>query len=217
MPWRPRQSTKTPDIYKVLNSLNFRATQPTAHRLLRGLVTLAALSGCLLPQDPQVLPDLPPAKNTPPQVVDTDVRPVGTSITIKVGMGCQPQKTITFEVPVKDQDYDEARGAYTDKISSLWIVDPNGANGGFPGRAAPPYSSTDVRFIRNPSEILSAGSTLTVAGQHVLQVIVADGDLVGIGIPQPVPKPLPDGGTFEDPTFTDSYQWNVLTEQGVCP
>jgi hypothetical protein len=199
-----------------LNSLNFIEPRDAAQRLLMGIFLLAALSGCLLPQDPQVLPDLPPPKNTPPQIVDQNVKPPGTSITIKVGMLCMPQMTL-FEVPVDDQDYDEARGAYTDKITSLWIVDPNGANGGFPGRAAPPFSPSKTRTIRNPTEILSAGSALTVPGQHVLQVIVADGDLVGIGMPEPVLKPLPDGGTFKDPTYTDSYQWNVLTVQGVCP
>jgi hypothetical protein len=200
-----------------LNSLNFIEPRRTAQRLLTGVFLLAALSGCLLPQDIQVLPDLPPAKNTAPQILDEGVRPNVTSITIKVGMGCKPNLTTGFEVPVKDDDYDEARGAYTDKISSLWIVDPNGTNPGFPGRAAPPFSPTDVRLLGNPSEILGAGSALTVAGPHVLQVIVADGDLVGIGMPEPVFKPLPDGGTFEDPTYTDSYQWNVLTVQGVCP
>lgn len=188
----------------------------SARRLLWGLLPLAALAGCLLPQDSQVLPDLPPAKNTPPLIVDQQVQPSSTSVTLKVGMGCSPQKTV-FEVPVQDNDFDEARGAYTDKITSLWIVDPNGASGGFPGRAAPPFSQTLTRLIKNPTEILGAGSALTVPGQHVLQVIISDGDLVGIGIPQPISKPLPDGGVLEDPTYTDSYQWNVLTEQGVCP
>jgi hypothetical protein len=53
-------------------------------------------------------------------------------------------------------------------------------------------------------------------GDHVVEVLVADGALVNRD-PQPRTVILLDGGTALDPSYAVTYAWTVTVLAGPCP
>lgn len=191
-----------------------RSTPPLASRLLHssvvrwvGVFLLAVLvGGCLLPQDDDVLPLLPPKKNRPPRLLITTLEP--TQVTSSGnGPNCLP---LEFRASVEDPDI-------ADLIAVKWYVDPAGL-GSDPVKKEQGLR-IDGKTIRDDQARLSlqvtgAGELATV-GRHVVEILVSDGQLIERS-PQPRPITLADGGTDLNPTYTDSAFWIVDIRPGDC-
>jgi hypothetical protein len=79
-------------------------------------------------------------------------------------------------------------------------------NGGKPERPDP--AEYDVSF--------EVPGPLQQPGEHVVEVLVADGPLVNRD-PQPRVVILLDGGTALDPSYAVTYAWVVTVNPGPCP
>lgn len=185
------------------------ADAPAMARLLL-LVTCAAASGCLLPQDDVVYPDLPPAKNSPLRIVAT--KPQQAIITVPIGTtpGCKPE----FNATVVDPDHK------SDSIRSLWFVDPQG--GDFMTARLIVSGATvfpnvnDGRTVTAPTAVITQLSSLNDGRPHNLWVFVTDGEFVGATLDTfKLNRTLPDGTTVEDSAYIDSFWWQV--EVQACP
>jgi hypothetical protein len=187
-----------------------------AGRLLCGALAALLVQGCLLPQDDQVLPLLPPAKNTPPRIFSA--KPEQTT-TLTLGDRCP---RLAFSVLIEDRDVDpeitDGGRRYLDVLRHRWFVDDSKV--GVIGR---PFeaSATAIRAAAAAPELLfSAGSALAAAtpNPHKLTVVVSDGEFGEGKEPRPgPPQPLPDGGRIEQQTYTDEYTWLVTTDLSPCP
>ena len=171
-----------------------------------GLLAPVVMGGCLVPQDYRFSDDPPPFKNNP--VTIASPFPDGTVLTTYNGEG-GPTATacrLTFRVSASDPDLD-------DLITVRWFADYDRTpvilqedllqNLGSPTRG-PVELTMDLGVPGNP---LSSQAT------HVLEVLVADGQLVNR---TPLPRSSdPDAGV--NPSFVDQYAWIVKTEPGDCP
>lgn len=169
-------------------------------------------SGCLIPQDDQVIEELPQRRNMPLRIVTRS--PEGPQTTYYTMSSCAPAQS--FALVVSDDDT-------VDVIDSMWFIDqdPNTV----PFRTSPKApSNSPTREIKAP-----AASTFTNAlanlplGTHLLTVYVSDtpfneveNQLVTAG-PRLVPIKLADGGsvTVSDPGYVDSFTWVLQVER--CP
>lgn len=169
-------------------------------------------SGCLIPQDDQVLDDLPPRRNTPLRIVNRD--PEGPQTTYYTQTSCAPPQG--FSLAVSDDDT-------VDFIYSLWFIDQDPNTVPFTTTPKPPGSSA-TREIKAPSAstFTNALANLTL-GTHLLTVYVADtafnevdNQLVTAG-PRQVELKTADGGTVvvPDPGYVDSFTWVLQVER--CP
>ncbi len=130
----------------------------------------AGASGCLLPQDDQVLPRIPSSQNLPPIILDTQRKPIQTPTTVSIGPTCTPE----FQVLVKD---DSAT------IQHKWFVDPesdyippaDGTNAGYQGESQSGTAET-IRVIKAPSAFFAYLKNQT-GGKHRVDVVVTDGNL----------------------------------------
>ncbi|MFT3708294.1 MAG: hypothetical protein QM817_11630 [Archangium sp.] len=169
-------------------------------------------SGCLIPQDDQVLDELPPRRNTPLRIVNRE--PEGPQTTFYTQMSCAPPQA--FTVAVSDDDT-------VDPIYSLWFIDQDPNTVPFTTTPKPPSSST-VREIKAPSASTFTNALANLSlGTHLLTVYVADtafnevdNQLVTAG-PRQVSIPASDGGTVvvPDPGYVDSFTWVLQVER--CP
>jgi len=175
--------------------------------LASGLLWAVVMGGCLVPQDYRFSDDPPPFKNNPVTIVSPPF-PEGTTLTANNGQG-GPTATacrLSFRISASDPDLD-------DLLTVRWYVD---------------YDRNPVIFredllqnlgspIRGPAELTMdlgvPGNPLSSQGIHVLEVLVADGQVVNR---QPLPRSSdPDAG--ENPTYMDEHAWIVRTETGDCP
>jgi len=184
-----------------------------AGRLLGVAVAAVLVHGCLLPQDDQVINDVPAKRNSYPRVREELATP-GPVTDLALGTGC---KRPVFSVVVEDPDLG-------DTLRNKWFVDPDGAFStvSFSTRSLDP-SKTAVRntAVIAPTQLFSAGSKLFDPGPHKLVVVIADGEFEGIGIEttgRTHVVPADDGGTriLIDPSYTDKFQWDVTTSLTPC-
>jgi hypothetical protein len=162
------------------------------------------LTACLLPQDDNLLIDLPPPLNRPPRIVESAVQPASRILTVDGGAGC-PQ--LVFSAPAEDPDtadilfYD----FYVDASSTVVAQ----------GTLSPSGSVQRTEEAAYAVSFATAGP-VQAPGTHLVEVLVADGPLVN-RVPLPRTVLLPDGGTRVDPTFAASYAWQVTVEGTPCP
>ncbi len=183
-----------------------------AARLLPALLGGVCLFGCLVPQDDNVLFDLPPQRNSPPRVVVGQTQPQQV-VTLLLGDGCRQP---SFEAKVEDPDL-------KDVIRNRWFIDPNGTHTSLFTDGQPlPESLTSIRSssVKMPTTLFTA-SPLATAGTHVIELLIADGELSEGAQPfvRTVTGALPDGGrgTLTDQSYVDTYQWFVTTDLKPCP
>jgi hypothetical protein len=172
-----------------------------------GAVALATLlSGCLVPQEDHILGDLPPRKNQPPQILENLLTPIDRFVTVQNGSNCP---LLVFKAPVSDPDVD-------DRLIYNFYVDAN-LNPGFVKQATLPNGGKPER--PDPAEYdvsFQVPGPLQQPGEHVVEVLVADGPLVNRD-PQPRVVTLLDGGTALDPSYAVTYAWVVTVNPGPCP
>jgi hypothetical protein len=199
-----------------------------AASLLLGVVCMSA---CLLPQNDEPLPDLPPVRNHAPQIILTQVKPQNQNgVTVDPLGNCDRQTG--FQVYVADADLLLDGGA-ADTLSSAWrgsTLDGLRTTGWVLGRPQT-LSPTGMEELRSvpftdplPNNFWSK-DPLSTPGQRRIDVVVADatftlaqGDTAMPGIELKHQYPLLDGGTFEEPAGTDSFTWVVNdVGMGQCP
>jgi len=190
--------------------------------LLLWTVVAFPSAGCLVPQDDEVLPDLPPQRNSPPRILREATVPANRKLTVNTGAACKP----TFSVSVEDTDFDPTSQTYKDTLRSRWFIDPNNEYTSTPGsivREGNPVApgTSLVRVVEAPPQLIAALAGLS--NEHRVEVWVTDGEFVEFSEPPPgglrvVGKPaeMPDGSTLENPAFYDSHEW-LVTVEGGCP
>jgi len=171
------------------------------------LVLAPVMAGCLLPQDYRFSDDPPPFRNNPVRVV-LPPEPGSIAITTSNGVGGGRGCSLEFVVLVTDPDLD-------DPITVQWFVDYNKDTN-------PNFFREELLFntgspVRGPARLRmdlgSPGNPLFPSGLHVLELLVADGQIVN-RIPQPKSQD-PDAGV--NPTFVDGFAWAITVEAGDCP
>jgi hypothetical protein len=173
--------------------------------LLLAVVVGPLGSGCLLPQDDQVFPELPPRRNTPPRIVNwaPEARAVYFSST-----GCPNQ---AFSVTVVDDDT-------SDTLRALWFI--NRTKDSQPYSSSPLFpSASATRTIPAPTGRFVTDLANLSVGFHQVTVFVTDGDFRevvdgNISADRP-PRALPDGGLVDDVAFIDTFSWFLEVQQ--CP
>lgn len=182
-----------------------------------GAVLLGAvlLGGCLVPQEDQILDDVPPRVNRPPRLLGKTMfvnGSLGPLATLEMGDGCGP---VSFEASVEDPDLN-------DRLRYFWFIDYDAAG---PLINRRPYDTgildptgVEVRTVRKLT--LDPGSVenpLQTEGDHVVQLIVTDG-LLEISDPpgtEPPPDPV-EGVDAGNPRFIDEYAWFVTVDTKPC-
>lgn len=137
--------------------------------LLLCLVACAPLSGCLLPQDEQVIPDLPPRRDTAPRIVGST--PPSRWISFATSAACRTNED--FKLIVEDEDTG-------DTLRSMWFIDFKDVTSTtlptpYTANAVRPLNGALQREVKAPTStsFTSALSSLA-AGTHLLTAYVAD-------------------------------------------
>lgn len=174
------------------------------------LAAFSALgSGCFLPQDDDVLPFIPPARNRAPRL--SLQTPTGTVPSGNQEPECPP---LEFSALVEDDDV-------ADRIYVQWFVDPNG------NPRQLPYASQRLdpaNAIRRPEKALlqiptTGASPLANAGTHLVELLVSDGPLVNRETERRQIAGAPDGGFYDDTAYIAYHYWKVVVTNGAqdCP
>jgi hypothetical protein len=169
-----------------------------------GVLSVLALTACLLPQEDNILQDIPPLLNRPPRIVEGAVQPASRIFTVDGGGGC-PQ--IVFSAPLEDPDL-------LDLLYFDFYVD--GSTTVVAQGTVPPDGSAQRSTLATYTVSFTSPGPVQTPGTHLVELLAADGPLVN-GSPQPRTVALPDGGTRVDPTFAASYVWQVTVLGGACP
>ena len=191
------------------------ASQLLRHPLRRAwwVGVVWVLAGCVLPQEENLLTELPVPANNPPRILENQVLPPYRIIR---GYGLFPTCSLEFSAIVEDLDV-------ADRLRAYWYVDydpnvPRGAD-----RQYTVYPAKEAKAVREERATLRAIYNsadlyrLNVPGDHVVELIIADRPLSD-GVPEPDQIPLADGTIFSRPGYTTSYVWFVHTEAGAtCP
>jgi len=179
----------------------------TAVRVVVALLGAAlVLPACLVPQEDHVIQPLPPPKNQPPRILESLLQPPSRFVTVRNGTDCP---NLTFLASVSDPDVGDTLiyNFYLDPdLFPAFVKQATIINNGQADRSEP--ASYEVSFaIPGP---------LQQPGDHVVEVLVADGALVNRD-PQPRKVTLLDGGTALDSTYAVTYAWTVTVLAGPCP
>lgn len=176
-------------------------------RALAPLVAVAlALPACLLPQEDHIIQPLPPRMNQPPRILESLLQPAGRFVTVSNGLGCPD---LSFLAPVSDPDVEDTLiyNYYVDAdLNPSFVKQSTIGPSGEANRSDP--ASYEVSF--------AAPNPLQQPGEHVVEVLVADGQLAN-RVPIPTRVVLLDGGTALDPTYAVTYAWTVTVNAGSCP
>lgn len=173
-----------------------------------------ALSSCLLPQNDEPLPEIPPPANRPPRIVPQTVFPP-LSFVHNTNPLCMPQEVKAF---VDDEDT-------LDRIRIRWYVyDENGVLTGPQVQdpmSLPGGSSVRRQAIPVPRDVFTRTIISMTGTARRLQLIVADGEFTttmsgALDTLPKLPEPLPDGGSIEDKTYLDTYTWVVDSVNASC-
>jgi hypothetical protein len=197
-------------------------------KLAGALLLLGVMSSCLLPQEDDPLPVLPPVENHRPQILTDLVEPApmppgSPAVGFIVDTVMQPKcPEPDYHVFVADEDLG-------DKITSVWRATPlDGRKPGewFRGDAESPGGGA---LVRTPAQIPQRGFfsayPFTSAGAVRIDVLVCDtrftftpdgqGNFTVGEDTHMTDLPLPDGGTTQQPAGVDSFTWDVNVV--ACP
>jgi hypothetical protein len=189
------------------------------------------MSACLLPQNDEPLPTLPPVRNHPPQIILSQVKPPNPNGVTVSTLGNCDQKT-GFQVFVADADLLPDAGAI-DPLFSAWrgsTLDGLSTTGWVLGRPAtvPPDAMKEIRSIPFTDPLPKdfwQKDPLSSAGLRRIDVVVTDSIItLGSGdtsMPSIEPKNMYpwDGGIFTELAGTDSFTWivNDIVDENACP
>ncbi len=170
-------------------------------RLLLCAFSVSAAS-CLIPQDDEVIAELPPLKNRPPRIVAT-LPATFTVPDFETGTRCTREP---FSITVEDIDTG-------DTLNTYWFIDKTDSTQPF--SSSPAFGTgSPTRSISQPS----GGAFLALlanlpAGTHTLTVFVVDRliDEITDGNIRPLRTPvsLPDGEMGWDEGYKDEFTWVI--------
>lgn len=183
---------------------------------------------CLLPQDDQIISDLPGAANRPLRVMPGQSQPQQRETTVKLGLNCKRE---TFSVNVDDPNG-------TDQIRALWFIDPNeryvqsGPNTpviqGNPGTLI--GAGSTVRLVQANTQFFGALTAFADGRKHRVEVVVTDGEFIESQRPDPngggtlafldinrPPIRLSTGEVVPVTAYRDDYVWVVDVDNTPCP
>jgi hypothetical protein len=204
------------------NSLNFLSGE--APQRLATMLLWVGLAGahmaCLLPQDDQIITELPQAANRPLRVLQNLAFPEQRETVAKFGTSCPPP---VFSVKVDDPNLG-------DTIRSQWFIDPiERYIGGVPGNPVTLDSAgSTVRTVNAVTQFTSRLKTLTDGKKHRVEVVVTDGEFIesqgrdANGEPQPyldITRPAfrtPTGEEIKVLAYRDDYVWLVEIDTAPC-
>lgn len=176
--------------------------------LLLCVVVCTPLLGCLIPQDEQVIGELPPKRNSPLKIVSQEPQePRTTFYNSTACLGLNP----TFKLIAEDEDL-------ADPVFSMWFVDKSNASQPFqPSRIE---GGMQRRSVTAPSSLGFKSALANLgAGTHLLTAYVADSNfLEPIDGQVTVFRPdrvLPDGTKVPDKGSIDNFTWVLDVEP--CP
>jgi hypothetical protein len=179
-------------------------------RRLRAFLWIAlwgpgAMSGCVLPQNYQTIDDIAPTvTNRPPRILNDSAQP-GLVTVVDVGSEC----TLTFRANVEDPDVDSVG------LRVNWFIDWSQSNPS-PYREdetiEPVQGEVRGKSVELSLILTSAGNPLRTLGEHVVEVLVADGEIRNR---EPQQSYAPDGGII-NPRYADSHAWFVSVKSTDC-
>lgn len=189
--------------------------------------------GCLLPQEDQIIGELPGAANRPLRILPGLAQPQQRESTVQLGANCiRPN----FSVQV-----DDPNGG--DQIRALWFIDPNERyvqSGptqpviqGNPGVLI--GAGSTVRLVQATTQFYGALAGFNTGGKHRVEVVVTDGEFIESQRPDPnggapqafldiVRNPVRvevegrDGGeVIPVAAYRDEFVWLVEVDTLPCP
>ena len=186
---------------------------PAMAGLLLFALCCTPLLGCIIPQDEQLLGELPPKRNSPLKIIPGGEVPVQRT-TYFNGNACSTAN-LPFKLKVQDEDLG-------DVVSSMWFI---GKTTNEPFRPSAIPGGSKVRSVTAPSSLgfKSALANLPAGSTEVLVVYVADTlfeEPVGgvINLQPRAPTTLPDGSQVVDEGSYDTFTWVLDVERGEpCP
>lgn len=164
-------------------------------------------TGCLWPQDYVVLPELPPKRNRPPRILENTLSPAAYFST-----GNQSDCGLV-ELAAFVQDFDD-----TDFIWVKWYLNPQGQADEVARLEQRLALNSESKISREPATWrLSTveGGLLSQPGIYRAELLIADGPLIG-RVPVNETVSLSDGGTIENPAYTDSATFVIEVEDRSC-
>jgi hypothetical protein len=185
-------------------------------RELRAITVMAGMllsSGCLFPQDDQVLDQIPPRRNMPLRIIAP--KPAGPRTTYFTQPQCAPADQ-GFSLTVADEDT-------VDVIYSLWFIDQDPNTVPFSATPRPAGTSVARKLDQPQATTFTNALSNLMTGTHLLTVFVADttfnevnGGVITVA-QRFVPVPEGDGGTtvVADTGYVDSFTWVLQVER--CP
>lgn len=188
------------------NPLKHQAPQgrPAMAGLLLSALCCIPLAGCLIPQDEDVIPQLPPKRNGPIQI--RAQIPAQPRITFRNTTLC-PTQNLPFSLTVADEDVG-------DVVHSIWFI--GGASDQRLFEPTPIQSgSSTSRTVTAPGSLgFKSALANLVIGTEILTVYVADTDFEEVvgGTVALVPRPttrLPDGTEAIDKGSMDTFTWTL--------
>ncbi|MBL8954161.1 MAG: hypothetical protein JNK82_25515 [Myxococcaceae bacterium] len=166
------------------------------------------MSACVLPQNDDPLPVIPPQANRPPRIDP------GTAVpALYQEVNVHPNCTLpTFTIAVRDPDVGP-----DERLRFRWLAyTENGVLG--------PVQINDLNSVLNTGAVFPVTAPVSLFMLTVLastgkgrrlELIVADGELFtdSTGKIQTVAKTAvgEDGGQMANPTFYDTYSWTIDT------
>ena len=191
-------------MHNILKSHDEKGA-PAMAGLLLCVMLSTPLLGCLIPQDEQVIPALPPKRNSPIAIKITD--PADPRTTFFNSTAC-PGHNPTFKLTVEDDDV-------ADVVSSLWFIDKT--NDSLPIQPSPvPGGVNAVRTVTAPNALGFRLANLAAKTTHLLTVYVADSAFQEVVAGQvSVSRPdrlMPDGSLVADKGSIDSFSWVLDVE-----
>lgn len=176
--------------------------------LLLCLVSGISMSGCLIPQDDQVIPELPPVKNRPPRI--ETYTPMNVSVTFRANVACSTRPD--FSLVVSDPDVG-------DTLRSFWFIDKSVNTQPFTP-ASIGGSASERRVVVAPSSnTFTTALANLMSGSHLLTVFVTDRDIEeidnGLVKARDTEVTLPDGTKAIDDGYEVEHTWILNVEP--CP
>lgn len=183
---------------------------------------------CVLPQEDQIITDLPVAANRPPRILTGIAEPPTREYRAQLGANCNRP---AFSVQVDDPNL-------TDIIRAYWFIDPNERyvqdGAGRPvlqgNNGTPIGAGSSVRLVQAPPNFNATLQLFNDGRKHRVEVVVTDGEFIVSERPDPqgggtqafldivrLAVRLPSGEVVPVPAYRDEYVWLVEVDTLPCP
>lgn len=191
------------------------------------LLSSGVSMSCLLPQDDQLITELPLAANRPPRIIPGLSKPEKRESTVQVDLSCPREP---FSVRVDDPNI-------TDELRARWFIDPNERYVADTGQ--PPAiegnsgvllgGGSTVRLVQSNTQFFTQLGAFADGRPHRVEVVITDGsfqenqrpDVNGnlqpfLDVSRP-PVRTTSGEVISVEAFRVDYVWLVVADNLRCP